>query len=128
MDKLKKYFDLGLFPERIQLGKKDKNQKKKQKRKKIKWTLFMYLGVWLGVVSSYLIDPDKMLDPELGSFNLAKFISSIIVATFIFPFVYKKANFDTNKPNVIQIIIAFQYGLFWHVIFQAFRSGKLINQ
>ena len=106
------YFGLSLFeedePKEPALGKKkrDKEAQKAQERKKIIWTLVLYFGVILGVVGQQFLT-------NMAGFNRFTIIVSMILGTVVFPQMYKQANLNARKPNLMQFFVAFQNGFFW---------------
>lgn len=112
-NKIISYFDLGILPD-TGFGDKEGGRKESRKRRRFMWTIALYLAVFLGVLSSHLLD---LIRCE-GDFSLKAliqmFIIPLIVSTLIFPAVYKMARLDGNKPNGMQFFIAFQEGFFWH--------------
>jgi hypothetical protein len=107
---LTSYFGLGLFeegtPEEPELGSKPQRGQKTEQRKKVLWTLFLYIGVILGVVGQHFLT-------NTTGFSYLTLIGSIILGTVVFPQVYKQANLNRNKPNLMQFFVAFQNGFFW---------------
>jgi len=106
---VKNYFDLGLFPSRINFGNKEDDS---NKLRRIIWSFLLYFGVFAGVLSSHFM---KSSNIDKG-FNVKLILTSLIIATIIYPYVYKTAKFDKEQPNQIQLFLSFQNGFFWEVV------------
>lgn len=105
------YFDLSLLEENESeeptLGKKKSSKARKdQQRKKNVWTLALYFGVILGVAGQQFL-------ANVAGFDYLTIVASIILGTVVFPQVYKQANLNPRKPNLMQFFVAFQNGFFW---------------
>jgi len=127
LEGLVKYFDLGLFPERPVLGSA---RKKARARKRLWWTLLMYIGVVLGVLGEYVLS----LFGAGGKFEVSlldpfRMVFALIIATVIFPQVFPKifgkmelqeADDLPVEKRLLQFFIAFQNGFFWPSFIKAF--------
>lgn len=98
-------------------------QEKKRKRQKALWHLLYYMCAFLGVFSSYLINPLKRSDINISSLNISNVIYALVTTTLIFPWIYKFAKFNVDSPNVMQMFIAFQCGFFWETILHNVVQG-----
>jgi hypothetical protein len=112
---LSDYFSLSLFEEDVPrepvLGKgssepQRKDDRKARKRKRVFWTLVLYFGVILGIIGQQFLT-------NMTDFSYLTLIGSIVLGTVVFPQVYKHANLNRRKPNLVQFFVAFQNGFFW---------------
>lgn len=110
------YFDLGLFPFKPEFGQEEQAKERRRKRKKLFWTIVLYLGVCLGVLASFLMNPLNGQELDLRAFDFSRLISAFITSMLIYPTIYKLAKFDVEAPNIIQFFTAFQNGFFWEVM------------
>lgn len=67
-------------------------------------------SVLLGYFGLSLFEEDE---PNMAGFNRFTIIVSMILGTVVFPQMYKQANLNARKPNLMQFFVAFQNGFFW---------------
>ena len=81
--------------------------------------IFMYIGVFVGVLFSPLVDQIKQGGHASISFPLGQIVASSIIALVIIPTVYEKLNLNPQAPFIVQFGILVQNGIFWQVIVKA---------
>jgi hypothetical protein len=77
------------------------------------WMMTLYLGVLGGVLATYIREG---VSGDIALANIISFkvvFSSVVTTMLIYPYVYKTANFDKEKPNFMQVFVSFTYGYFW---------------
>jgi len=96
---------------------KDENIQRNRNRQRLKYTLFLYFSVALGVLAYFIFgDFLKSSDSTQISFNIIKVSLSFIVAAIIFPSVYRSAGLNRRRKHPVQFFLAFQNGFFWQAL------------
>jgi hypothetical protein len=72
------------------------------------WLFLQYIALYLGIISKIFLDSLEL--PEKPPFSKTRLIVALIIATAIFPAVYKKALEDAN-PGFVQLCVVFAAGL-----------------
>lgn len=118
---IKNYFDLSLKAKDATLRDTTNRGMERgvstQHKKNNIWLVGIYAATILGVFCKYVFEiltkPEGILPTE----NIEqRLIISLIIATVIFPAIYKNARFDSYNPNLLQLFISFQNGFFWQTI------------
>jgi len=83
------------------------------------YQIFMYIGIFLGVLfSNFVSQLDKGNNIDV-SFTLGKIIFSSFIALIITPITYEKLKISPSSPFIVQFGFFVQHGLFWQVIINA---------
>lgn len=85
--------------------------------------IFMYIGVFIGVLFSSLVDQFKQGGNVHISFTVGQIIVSSVIALVIIPVVYEKLNLNPHAPFVVQFAIFVQNGIFWQVVIKAISAA-----
>jgi hypothetical protein len=117
------YFDLGLLPDELTLGPKEKAAKARLARQRFWLTLVMYFGVFLGVLGEQFLGLLKANQSLSWSTLFSpRLLIALIVAILIFPQVFPKVfgKMSSTKADgyrhFLQFCIAFQNGFFWQAL------------
>ncbi len=82
----------------------------------------LYLGVLLQPFFTAFREGKGLLDINNVYGNFIYIIFGIIVATILFPSVYR-SSFDTDRPKFLQIIPIFTAGLGWQTMIDVIQGG-----
>ena len=121
-----RYFDLG-FGNPVTLGGSREEQEKQRKanaRRRVLLTLFMYFGVFLGVLGESIFRIVRTKSAVESAFDIGQLIVALILAVDFFPLVFPKLFGHMKGPKYghedlpfqerfLQFCLAFQNGFFW---------------
>ena len=87
--------------------------------------LFMYFGVFIGVLFSTAVSHFRTGEPVELALTLGEAVASAVVAFVIVPVVYEKLRPYSQAPLIVQFGLFVQNGVFWHVLTDLIVKGVL---
>jgi hypothetical protein len=112
-EKINDYFMMGILPSHAKFGP---GRSSGRKRRRIIWVCGLYVSVLFGILATYIKKELEGRNQGMMGDSLSTIIMALITSILIFPYVYRTAKFDTDKPNIMQAFMGFSYGFFWEKV------------
>lgn len=78
--------------------------------------LFMYVGIFVGVILSNVVSQLQSGGVALTLPNSGKIFASAVIALIITPIAYGKLSLDPSSPYIVKFGLFVQSGVFWHLV------------